>query len=182
MHHAHRDGPDGRPRQSASHVGDARLARLHVDGQGQKGVDQRDGLRARVLADLRHQADAGDVGRELHHQRTLGGVAAARGELIERVLVCAEDHASVTGVGAACVQLVDRNAGRFVEHVDHLDAVLDGIAEDVGNDHNAGDLAQPGQLLFDEGVYADVLQADGVHHSGGAFDDARAGVAGHRLA
>ena len=39
-----------------------------------------------------------------------------------------------------------------------------------------------GELLVDEGAHADVLQADGVDHAGGGLDDARRGVAGHRLA
>ena len=39
-----------------------------------------------------------------------------------------------------------------------------------------------GEFFFDEGVDADVLEADGVDHAGGGLDDAGGGVARHRFA
>jgi hypothetical protein len=64
-----------------------------------------------------------------------------------------------------------------VEDADDLDAVFDGVAEDVGDDDGCGDgLRRRGSFSFDEGLDAHVLQADGVHHAGGGLDDARAGL------
>jgi hypothetical protein len=67
-------------------------------------------------------------------------------------------------------------------HPDHFDAVFNRGAEYVSDNDHAGYLAQPGQLLFHKSMHPDVLQPDGIHHSGGRLDDARACVPRHWLA
>ncbi len=96
--------------------------------------------------------------------------------------VGAEDHAAVAGVGAARVELIHGDAGGVVKGLNDLEAVIDGEAEDVCDDDGAGHSLQLGKLFGDEGTDAHVLQADGVDHAGGGFDDAGGGVAKHRLA
>ena len=48
----------------------------------------------------------------------------------------------MAGVGAADVELVDGDAGGVVERVDDFEAVLDGVAEDVGDDGRAAEFLQ----------------------------------------
>ena len=54
----------------------------------------------------------------------------------------AEDDASGLGVGAGDVELVGGDAFGFVEDADDVAIVLAGVAEDVGDDRGAVDLAQ----------------------------------------
>jgi hypothetical protein len=84
-------------------------------------------------------------------------------------------------VGAGDVQLVGRNALRLIEPLDDRDVLAHRIAEDVDDDIAAGIAAERRQLAADELLHAHILESDGVEHSGRGLDDARRGVAGHRL-
>jgi hypothetical protein len=89
-----------------------RGARVSIDGQREEGVDQRDRVGAGLLRDAGHGGDAGDVGRELHHERAGGAVRQRAVRCESEVGVGAEDHAAVAGVGAGGVELVDAMPGR----------------------------------------------------------------------
>ncbi len=175
--HADGDGLDGGAGEAAGDVGDAGAAGLGVEGE--EGVDEGEGVGAGVGGGAGHEGDGGDVGGELDDDGAVGDGAGAADELVEERGVGAEDHAAVGGVGAGGVELVEVDAGGVVEDADNLDAVLDGKAEDVSDDAEAGDAAEAGHLLLDEGVDAHILEADGVDHAGGCLDDAGRGVAGH---
>ncbi len=64
--HAQGNGLDGWPGESGGDVGDAGLPRVGVDGHGDKSIDQRDGVGARLLRNVSHLRDAGHVGGKLH--------------------------------------------------------------------------------------------------------------------
>ena len=81
--HADGDGLDRRAGEAAGDVGDAWTAGLDVDGQGEEGVDEGDGVGTAIFHDSRHEGDAGDVGRELDHERTPRGSLTTRDELVE---------------------------------------------------------------------------------------------------
>ena len=49
-----------------------RLAGFDVDGHGEEGVDEADGVGSGAGGDARHVRDGGDVGRELDDERALG--------------------------------------------------------------------------------------------------------------
>ena len=132
-------------------------AGFDVDGERKEGVDERERVGAGVGGHTGHEADAGDVGRELDHERPGGGGFAAGGEVVELLVVGAEDHAAVAGVGAGGVELVHSDAGRVVKGFDDGDAVLDRVAEDVADDGEALDRPEAGELFRDEGLHADVL-------------------------
>ena len=57
------------PLSPPMHVRDLRPARLDVDGHGQEGVDERDGVGAGVLGGARERGDVGDVRRQLRDDR-----------------------------------------------------------------------------------------------------------------
>ena len=180
--HADGDGLNGRAREASRDVGDAGAAGLDVDGEGDEGVDEGDGVGTGVGGDAGHLADAGDVGGELDHEGAAGCSLGAGDELVEEGRVGAEDHAAVAGVGAAGVELVHSDAGGVVEGVDDFEAVFDGEAEDIGDDDDVLYVLELGELFGDEGADAHVLETDGVDHAGGGFDDAGRWIASHRLA
>ncbi len=55
------------------------------------------------------------------------------------------------------------------------------VAEDIGENDDIFFAAQLGQLLFEKCRSSDVLQADGVEHSGGGFIETRRRIARHGL-
>src|ERR1700690_1817150 len=101
---------------------------------------------------------------------------------IERPGIAAELDAAVRGVGAGNIQLVSGNALAFVQDFQSMFVVFTGVAENIGDDHDVFDGAEFGKLVVHEGAGADVLQADGVQHSGGGFIQARRRVADQGLA
>ena len=88
--HAQRHGEDRIARKSAHHVGDHRLAALHVDTHAEHRIDQTYAVGTRLLAGASDRHDVGHVGRELDYDgffhrrpdlaRDLGGALAARAE------------------------------------------------------------------------------------------------------
>ena len=58
------------------------------------------------------------------------------------------------------------------QHLRHFDVLVDGGAADV-DEHARAALPQQRQLLVDEAMHADALQADGVDHAGRRLDNAR---------
>ena len=138
--HAQRDGFDRRPRETGRDVGDTRFARLGIDGHGDEGVDQGDGVSARLLCDLRHLRDAGDVGREFYDQRTPRNPLCRGHNLIERPRIAAELQASMGGVWTRDVEFVCGNALAFIENLDGGFVVFARVSEDIGDDHNVFDL------------------------------------------
>ena len=182
VNHADGDGFDGGAGEASGDVGDAGAAGFDVDGEGDEGIDEGDGVGTGVGGDAGHLADAGDVGGELDHEGATGGALGAGDELVEERGVRAEDHAAMAGVGAAGVELVHGDAGGVVEGADDFKAIFDGEAEDVGDDDDVFDVLELGEFFGDEGADAHVLEADGVDHAGGGFDDAGRGVSSHGLA
>ena len=121
------------------------------------------------------------LGESLTMTGRRGAGFGAGDEIEEHVDVGAERDASVFGVGAGGVDLVGGDAFRVVETIDDSEVVVDGVAEDVDDDGAGGIGAQGRELVGDEFLDADILQADGVDHACGGFDEARGLVAGHGL-
>ena len=96
--------------------------------------------------------------------------------------ILSEAHAALGGVWAGDVQLVGGDSFARIEDVNRLFVVVDGIAEDVGDDHDVGNLLEDGKLFFEEGARPDVLQSDGIEHSSRSFPQARRRIARHGLA
>ena len=93
---------------------------------------------------------------------------------VERaVQAAAERDAAFLDVRAGDVQLERVHAFGIGEDARQLDVLVERAAADVDDDGRA-EPAQLGQLLGDEAVDADALQADGVEHAGRRFDDALA--------
>ncbi len=84
-------------------------------------------------------------------------------------------------VGAGDVQLVGRDALGVVEPLNYGKVLAHRVAEDVDDDLAVGIAAERGQLAFQVVVNANVLQADGVKHSGCRLHNARRVMAGHWL-
>src|SRR5438552_17915629 len=182
IHHAQREGLDGRPAQPGGDVGNARPASLSVDRHGDESVDQRDGVSAGVFRGAGHARDAGDVGRELDdHRPGPGGILGGDHNFFQRHRIAAEYDAAMLGVGAGDIQLVGGDAFAFIEDADAALVFLAAVSEDIADHHHILFLAQLRQLLFYESAGADVLQSDGVKHAGGSLEDARRRIAGHGL-
>ena len=88
----------------------------------------------------------------------------------------AELDAAFLDVRARDVQLDAGDALGVRQDARDLDVLVERGAADVDDDRGAP-RAQFGQLLVDEAVHADALQADRVQHPGRRFDDARRRVA-----
>jgi hypothetical protein len=86
------------------------------------------------------------------------------------------------GIGATRVQFIQCDAGCIVQSTHHLNAVGDGKAKDIRDHNRARDLPQFRHLLLDEGLHPHVLEPDRVHHASGGLNDARRGIASHRIA
>src|ERR1700690_2422186 len=168
--------------KSGGDVGDPRLAGFDVNRHGDESVHQRNGVRPGFLGHVRHLADAGHVRRELYDEGPLRQPPRSGDYLIERPGIAAELDAAVRGVGAGNIQLVSGNALAFVQDFQSMFVVFTGVAENIGDDHDVFDAAEFGKLVVHEGAGPDVLQADGVQHSGGGFIQARRRVADQGLA
>ena len=88
------------------------------------------------------------------------------------VQAAAELDAALLDVRARDVQLDRGHALGVGQDARHLDVLVERGAADVDDDRRAA-RAQLGQLLVDEPVDADALQADRVQHAGRRLDDAR---------
>src|ERR1700733_12798255 len=180
--HAQGNRFDGGSRESCSDIRDARLARLGVDGHGYEGIDQRDGIGAGFLCDVRHLRDAGYVGRQLDDQGSLRDALRGGHQFVEGARIVSELQSSVGGVGAGDVQFVGGDAFAVVQNFDGSFVVLAGVAKDVGKNHDVFDLSEPGHLFFEKSRSPDVLQTDGVEHTGCSLPQARRRIADHRFA
>jgi hypothetical protein len=94
-------------------------------------------------------------------------------------------HAPLFNVGAGDIQLVAGQPLGVLEDSDHLDVVLQGVAEDVGDDGRI-EFSQYREFFGYKGPNSHVLEPNGVEHArsgreepggGGAFD----GFAGKAL-
>src|SRR6185369_819551 len=87
----------------------------------------------------------------------------------------------MAGVRTRHVQLVGGDPFSVVQNLDDLDIVLHAVAEYVGENLDVTYLAEQGQLLLDECLGTDGLQADRIEHSSSGFVQARRRIACHRL-
>src|SRR5262249_12051704 len=123
--------------------------------------------------------DVGDVGRELHDHGKRRRGADRSGDARRGLRVDAELHAPLRRVGAGDVQL-DRVHTGAVEAPRQRREVIIRLAEDVGDDRGVV-TPQLRQLVADERLHTDVLQADRVEHAAGRLRDAAGGVPLARL-
>src|SRR5580692_393776 len=86
------------------------------------------------------------------------------------------------GVGARYIQFVGSNAFSVVENLDGSFVAFARVAEHVCEYNDVLNLPETRQLFFEERRGTDILQADGVEHSGGGFPQAWRRIADHRLA
>ena len=76
--HAQGDRFDGRSGEAADRVGENGAACFDIDRHAEQGIDQADGIRARVFHRLRDAGDIGHVGRELDDERFSSSPGARR--------------------------------------------------------------------------------------------------------
>ncbi len=76
-------------------------------------------------------------------------------------------------VGAGDVQFVGRDALGLVEPLDDPDVFAHRIAKDVDDDLAVGITAKRGQLAFKVILDPNILQPDGIEHSGRRLHNAR---------
>src|SRR5438132_682704 len=69
----------------------------------------------------------------------------------------------------------------MIEDLNRLLVIRAGVAEDVGEDDYTLLLPQRGEFFRKEGRRADILQPDGIQHSGGGFKQTRWRISGHRF-
>src|SRR5258708_11906534 len=167
--HAHCNGFNSWSGESGSNVGDTRLARLNVNRHGNKRIYQRDRVRASLLRHMRHLADAGHVGGKFNDQWPLRKPPCGGDHFVERAGIAAELNPSVCSVRTRYVQFIRGNALAFIHNLDGVFVVFAGITEDVGDDDGVFDRAKFGQLAVNKRPGADVLQSDGVQHTGGGL-------------
>ena len=179
--HAQRDRLDGWTGESGGDVGNARLARVGIDGHRDESVDQRDRVGARLLRDVGHLRDAAHVRRKLDDQGASSNSLRSSHHLIKGARIAAELQAAVGSVRAGNVQFVGGNALAIIENLDSSFIILARIAEDVRENYDVLDLPKPGQFLLEKRRCPNVLQADGIEHTGGSFPQPWRRIADHRF-
>src|ERR1700688_3745674 len=95
--------------------------------------------------------------------------------------IAAKLDAAVLRIRAGDIQLVSGNAFALVENLNSVFVVFTRVYEDVGDHKNIFDFAQLGKLLVNKSAGANVLQSDGIQHSGCGLVEARRGIADHGL-
>jgi len=179
--HAQRDGFDGGAGEAGGYAGDSGAARFRVNRHRYECVHQRDGVGSRFLRHMRHLRDRGYVGGKFDDDGAGGGALGGAHDFVEQHGIAAKLNASVRRVGTRHVDFVGRDALALIQDFDGLLVVGAGVAEDVGEHDDVLFLAQRGELFGEEGGRSDVLQADGIQHSGGGFIEARRRISGHRF-
>src|SRR5208283_3036184 len=181
-HHAQRDRLYGRAGEAGGNVRDSWLAGLGVDRHGDEGIYQRDSVRACVLGGAGYVGNAGYVGRKLHDQGARGDFLHCADHFEQHFGVTAEADASAFGVGARDIQLVGGNTFALVEDAYYVFILLLRVPENIAEENDVADFAEQWKFFFQERWRADVLQAYGVQHSGGGFEQTRMRITGHGLA
>ena len=137
---------------------------FHVDGHGQERVHERDGVGAGVFGRARERRRRGDVGRQLRNHRQRGHLADRAHHAERAIQAAAELDAAFLDVGTRDVHFEGGDALGVRQDARHLHVLVERRAADVHDGAGAA-LAQQRQLLADEAVHADALQADGVQHA-----------------
>src|SRR5262249_2131271 len=84
-------------------------------------------------------------------------------------------------IRAVDIQFILCNALDLVGDYDGVFVVRACIGEDIGEYDNVLFLAQRRKLFVKKGPRADVLQTDGIQHSGGGFEQSRRRITSHRF-
>src|SRR5437764_5617322 len=100
---------------------------------------------------------------------------------VETARIAAKMYSAKLSVRTGDVQLIRGNAFTFIENLDGVLIVFAGVSEDIGDDHDIFNLAQLGKLFVKKCAGANVLQANGIKHSGGGFIETRRRIADHGL-
>ena len=87
----------------------------------------------------------------------------------------------VRRVWAGYVNLVRRNALALIQDLNRVLVIGAGVAEDVGEHDHIFLLAQRREFFGKECGRANILQADGIQHSGSGLIQARRRISGHRF-
>ena len=82
-------------------------------------------------------------------------------------------------VRAGYVDFIRRYALALIEDFNRLLVIGAGVAEDVGEHDDVFLLTQRREFFGKECGRADILQADGIQHSGGGLIEARRRISGH---
>ena len=106
------------------------------DGDPRQGVDRGQRVGAGVLDGPGDRPDVGDVRRELHEQRQVGGSPDGGRDRAGGLRVDRELEAALADVRAADVQLDAGDARDAVEPPRDLDVVVDRLAGDVDDDRH----------------------------------------------
>ena len=105
-----------------------------IDRHRHESIDQRDGVGARLLRNVRHLRNAGHVRRKLHDQRPLRNPFRRRHNFVQRTRITPELQTAVRRVRAGNVQFVGGNPFAIVENLDGSFVILTRVAEDVGEE------------------------------------------------
>ena len=102
-------------------------------------------------------------------------------DFIQRPRIAAKLDAAGHRIRTRHVQFVGGNVFAFIQDLNGALVVFAAVAEHVGEDHDIFHLAQLGQLFIDKRARADILQSNGIEHSGGSFIKTRRWISRHGL-
>ena len=163
------DGLDGRPGKSARFVPQNGLSCPRVNCHCRIGVRYRQSVRSGLGYRPRDKSNICNKRRELDPKRPACRRLSRRPDHF-----CCEDAippklpSPLLYIRAGDVQLVPRESLGILENPDHLDVIFKRVPEDVGDDGRIK-FSQYWEFFGDKGLYADILQSDGVQHPGGGL-------------
>ena len=95
--------------------------------------------------------------------------------------IAAELNAALRRVRTGHINFVRRNSLALIEDFNRLLVIRARVAEDVGEHDHILFRAQQREFFHEERRCADVLQPDGIQHSGSGFIEAGRRIPGHRF-
>ena len=163
------------------HIGEQRLAGLHIDAHAGDGVDAGDSIGSGLLGGLGDGGDVRHVGRQLHDDGQVPRVFLDRlGHFGGEGRILSEQHAPVLHVGAGDVHFQTGDAFLGGEDARQFREFSRRGGVEVGDDRRFMP-RQAGQFVLEEGFHAVILQTHGIEHTAGGFRHAGQRIAGTRL-
>ncbi len=178
--HPQGNGPDRRAGKPSGDIADARLERFGIDRHRQISIGNGQRIRPAVFGRTRHLRDVGNIGRQFHDQRSFRSVLQPCREVSRQFRICSENHAAAFRIRARDIQFVCSDSVASVQFFDDFDVFIFGKAKHVHDDRAAG-ITKKWHLVADECIDTDILETDGVEHSGRRGEEAGRAVAGNWL-
>ena len=178
VYHPEGDGKDGAAGEAAHRIGEDGFAAGNVYPHPQEGIDQGETVRPGILAGAGYLHDICHVGTQFDEDGfAVTGFLDGRCHLRRRCSGGPEGQTAAVHVGAGDIDFDQVDSFTLIGPGAAFAVFFHREAADIGYDAAVVQAAQRGYFFVDQHVYAGVLQAYGIDHSGRAVCDAGNGIA-----